>query len=653
MRIILTTILFIILTGCSQQVSVDDGVFGAGEKDLSKVKKDLSKVKLKDLYDTSIIKDKYIIKNASLIKKRKDVNDISIEVGDKTKDIFEPKMTIKKWGDEVLMVIGVPDKDKVVKDKIVKTKGIEIISNKIVLKDADIEYHYYEVDENNYEYEIILNAIPETNIIEIPISSEGLVFNYQDELTQQEIDDGATRPENVIGSYAVMHATKKGHRQGYVNYGSGKAFHIYRPKIIDINNDWVWGDINIANDLMTITIPQIFIDNADYPIIIDPTFGYETEGGTNWNWGNDNIRVLSGYTPLESGNISNINVYTALSGVSANGFLRPVVYKTSDNTLVGVGKEFSFTLPVYTTFGWKTLNTDIDIIADTGYDIGVWQTADNSKTLYFKYDTDASYDTYRDNTVYHATNNPPSTLTKDTTYSTRNYTVYAQYWTELPSITATSSVINNTTLSHTTESDTDILVVCVGTHQGTISNVQFDGDAMTLATSSASQFNETSEIWYTKNPTAKTGNITMTAGGSGDSIIAMNVKDAETTAWTPIVRSIQLGDSSEATLDITTVYDESLVIDCEYSEPVPTMGALQTEIDILQNNSYENAAASTEPKDTAGTVTMSWDLSYGSRWALSALVLEPVRSVGGDNSAPSGQAQFKSSIDIKNNLIIK
>ena len=82
--------------------------------------------------------------------------------------------------------------------------------SKIKWTDGIVEAQFYELDNGDFEFEYILKSIPSSNVIEFDIETKGLNFFYQPELTQQEIDEGASRPENVIGSYAVYHKTQSG-----------------------------------------------------------------------------------------------------------------------------------------------------------------------------------------------------------------------------------------------------------------------------------------------------------------------------------------------------------------------------------------------------------------------------------------------------------
>jgi len=116
------------------------------------------------------------------------------------------------------------------------------------------------------------------NSFTFPIVAKNLRFAYQPFLTQKDIDAGKSCPINVEGSYAVYHLTKKNNQ-----YMTGKAFHIYRPIAEDALGNKAWCSIEIDAPVdptsLTLTIPQQFLDDATYPITIDPDFGYTSIGG--------------------------------------------------------------------------------------------------------------------------------------------------------------------------------------------------------------------------------------------------------------------------------------------------------------------------------------------------------------------------------------
>lgn len=145
------------------------------------------------------------------------------------------------------------------------------------------------VSDGGFEWEVILDRSPESNVLTFPIATRGLSFYKQLALTEEELARGCERPEHVVNSYAVYHETLR-HVIQYRNgrrddFGTGKAFHIYRPKAIDLNGETAWCDLDINSvaGLMFITIPPRFLREAVFPIVIDPEFGYNTEGASSVN----------------------------------------------------------------------------------------------------------------------------------------------------------------------------------------------------------------------------------------------------------------------------------------------------------------------------------------------------------------------------------
>lgn len=143
----------------------------------------------------------------------------------------------------------------------------------------------FETTEDGFKFDYLLTEKPDSNIFCQTIEGhENYNFFYQPALTQEEIDEGAERPDNVVGSYAVYHKTLKNHRVGGVNYETGKAMHIYRPQVWEVDdktNTIEWADLSYDNGNLCVTVNQSYLDNATYPVRVDPTFGYTSQGGTN------------------------------------------------------------------------------------------------------------------------------------------------------------------------------------------------------------------------------------------------------------------------------------------------------------------------------------------------------------------------------------
>jgi hypothetical protein len=125
------------------------------------------------------------------------------------------------------------------------------------------------LDNQHFEYDIILNKEPESNRLCLALEGwEGFDFFRQpDEFG----------PEILRGSYAVYK------KEGAINspkyhVGTGKLCHIHRPRIIDARGRWVWGDIRIDRGLLTMAIPEGWLGEAKYPVTVDPVVGSSAVG---------------------------------------------------------------------------------------------------------------------------------------------------------------------------------------------------------------------------------------------------------------------------------------------------------------------------------------------------------------------------------------
>ncbi len=203
---------------------------------------------------------------------------IEVEIGD-SKDLttFQPQAKIMRWDNEVNLSVRYKDSDtsQLVADT--KEDVVEWVK-------TDKEVHIYEkpevAEDGGLEIEVVLKEKPISNVIEFSIETKGLDFFYQPELTQEEKDNGAERPENVVGSYAVYYKDTPTNYVGGKEYKTGKMCHIFRPEVVDAKGSEVWGELNvdIENSLLTVTIDKEWLEKAVYPVVVDPTFGYTTVG---------------------------------------------------------------------------------------------------------------------------------------------------------------------------------------------------------------------------------------------------------------------------------------------------------------------------------------------------------------------------------------
>ena len=216
---------------------------------------------------------------------------IEIEIGDEKEPTkFIPQFKTKHWDNEANFSMRfLDDYDAGI---------LEDDDEKVVWKGKEYTARMYEKDtddeDGGFEFDIFLEKKPKNNVFDFSIQHKELDFFYQGELTDEEKKDGANRPENVIGSYAVYHKTKK-HNFSNKHYRTGKAFHIYRPYAEDSNGVKEWCELNIdeKKGLLSVTVPKEYLNKASYPVVVDPTFGYTTAGSSSFAIGGEDFGVYS------------------------------------------------------------------------------------------------------------------------------------------------------------------------------------------------------------------------------------------------------------------------------------------------------------------------------------------------------------------------
>jgi len=143
------------------------------------------------------------------------------------------------------------------------------------------------------EWEVILNRRPPSSVITFDIETDHLVFFRQDSLSDFEIDSlGAYRPDSVIGAWVAYHCSKAHNRRvirgsdtSYHDYGTGQAFVVYRPRAWD-DIDTIWCELSIdkSNERLMLAVDSAWLEQARYPVTIDPTFGNTAIGASTMSW---------------------------------------------------------------------------------------------------------------------------------------------------------------------------------------------------------------------------------------------------------------------------------------------------------------------------------------------------------------------------------
>jgi len=298
----------------------------------------------------------------------------------------KPKLNLGRWQKECWVNVSYPDYDNGI-------FYIDFDDSKLKWVGDKIDYHVYPLANNTWEYEIILKEKPDSNILNLSIDTKGLDFFYQPPLYEvlnvseydfvnetHAIQNGYVivhRPIDVVGSYAVYHSSKRDNK-----YKVGKAFHIYRPKIIDSDGWEVWGNLSIdaINGTQTVTIPQVFIDNAVYPIhhACGETFGYTGETfstiGLVKCWATDKECNRRGrtYTLSEEGTLDSIHVWLKID--SADSLDMTVFVNREDSEGSGSHGEvvsIEDTVSLGTSFSWEVFSASSELLSADDYILNI------------------------------------------------------------------------------------------------------------------------------------------------------------------------------------------------------------------------------------------------------------------------------------------
>lgn len=393
-------------------------------------------------FDARVIADADISIKGEMIKQRQEGNEVRVEMSWKD----QPGIVVKKDMGEASAL-----------EKVRGKRDMEIIT---------------EQADGNFKIDFRLNKKPKTNVFCQAIEgAEDYDWSYQPPLTQAEIDAGAVRPENVVGSYAVEHKTlanqlnvlltkkeltqlergdfdqqiadgeiatttyKGEERWQWVgtNYETGKAFHIYRPEVWEIDNKEAtreWAELSYADGTLCVTVDQDFLDSANYPVRVDPTFGYTSVGGTSDTPSSGTFVGSKHTSPSDVDEVTDIFVYAGAGFIGeANG----VVVLNSDKSIVGgeTGQESSN----WTSAAWRELDYETlpSLSASTDYILGVTK----GGTANFRYDTGSSGDGWID------TSNNETGITDPTDGSStdRIWSIYATYTADSGEATTTSQTV--------------------------------------------------------------------------------------------------------------------------------------------------------------------------------------------------------------------
>jgi hypothetical protein len=338
-----------------------------------------------------------------------------IKVGGNIAGKFIPNVNVSfGFGGTEEYFININNEDKIVIDE------ESILEFGEVHQKIDLETDKYYIDnDGRLKWDTLYDSIPSKLKIEYKMEyTDGIVFEHQPPLTLEEIARGTIRPENIVNSYAI-YCNKKNNK-----YTTGKLGHIYRPFVIDADNNKEWCNIEIKNKKITIDLPEDFMNNAIYPVRLDPTFGYDTLGASVDNYWSNLFLSINAGSPASDGTLTKLAIacYNAGSGFNVKLGIYSDDAGMPDALVDSTGAiEITHTVkPDADTSTWDNGAVTESITSATTYHLAMDHESNNN---YIAYDTVALIG--RSYAVAYASFPPDPAAT--TTNSNYHWSIFAEY----------------------------------------------------------------------------------------------------------------------------------------------------------------------------------------------------------------------------------
>lgn len=423
----------------------------------------------------------------------------------------EPKITLSKWNGEVRMGVkyqGIPSATSGSRPFL--SKNVEWSSSNQKMEAVPVDASL-EMEDGGMEINIVLASQPSSNVFDFQLDNyQNLDFRYQEPLTLEQINNGFYQPDNVIGSYAVYYKGHKDYAEGQTNYATGKAYHIYRPKATDNKGKTVWAILSYNDGVLSVTVPQDFLDTASYPVKVDPLFGYTTLGASSTSQPSNTFWSDLGTTTVQG------TVVSLTAGVSngATGSFKGVLVDGTAKTILtnGVSPATSFTTKNFYTSTYVSAPT---VSANTGYWIGV--VIQTNSSLYYDSGCNDLLDSGTNN--YTTPTDPTGGVSNHGTTCFSAYITYNQTGCTGICLVADVAVGGNGSTATTAAINTTGANFCVAVAS------YYTNSADTVSDSKSNTWTELTRytnaafqrvvIWYAKNPTVGSGHtFTLGSGAS-------------------------------------------------------------------------------------------------------------------------------------------
>jgi len=236
--------------------------------------------------------------------------------------------------------------------------------------------------------------------LELPPGSQML---FQPPLTSKELDGEGPigpsyRPPLVIGSFAIYGPSDG----GTGHYDFGKLGHLYRPFLIDLAGEWTWCDWFLEAGKLWALLPLPWLQSMTrkWPVVLDPTFGHDSSGGTGTSFDKDLLwYMIAETTPASNGTTDSMEFYTT---TAADTFRLALYNNTAEPNSARLGQTAEITSSLNAWSGGAMAG--VAVTTGTTYRLALW-IGTNLGTLY---DAAGSKQWFYRELTYHATNDFPN-----------------------------------------------------------------------------------------------------------------------------------------------------------------------------------------------------------------------------------------------------
>lgn len=379
-----------------------------------------------------------------------DISGEKVIIGNDKEGKFDPTVKYTRFGGENWFSLKLNLPSKITTDATAQSDKVVWISDAIDINLYGLTAEESKTEYGAFEYDIILKEKPSSNILSFVLNYDSdTEFYYQPPLNEQfkvgDYDDNGMQvasvtetesrdsggniisrmAEDVVGSYAVYSKTKANNE-----YRTGKIGHLYRPQLKDAEGKTEWGALSISYNILTVTIPQKFLDDATYPIsnAAGLIFGYNSTttsdvfAATNRAWGSF-VNTLSSV----NGKVDDIKVYCwAATASSFKGFITEADSDPYTIQTNGISPPAAISGGI--VLNWYTATFSTKPSVSNGANYAPWAVFNNGGGLYIRRDSTGSGTNTRNETDnnYSSPTNPSGT--SGTSY---RYSIYADY-TETP-----------------------------------------------------------------------------------------------------------------------------------------------------------------------------------------------------------------------------